>query len=156
MKLFQVLIVLAMTPYWLGNAPPVNQTGGTDLSKTVATSEESCITTLRTINTAEGSYWGGDSTKGYAGTLEQLGPANAALVDNSMSSGEKDGYTFRLVPEHTVGNRPIRHYTITARPTKRMVKDQKSFFTDETGVIRYTIRDRAPTAADSPIDSSGR
>ncbi len=127
---------------------------GTDIRARAKLDEESCITTLRTINVAEAAYQGGDDTKGFARTLKELGPAGESLIDWVMASGEKDGYRFRLTPEHKGTNRPVKHYTITARPIRRLVKNQRSFFTDETHVIRFTTENRPATASDPQIDSA--
>ena len=109
---------------------------------------------MRTINVAEGTYWGGLESKGYAGTLKELGPQGESLIDEVMASGKKDGYRFRLTPEPNATSRPIKHYTITAHPIVRMSKDQRSFFTDETGVIRFTTENRNARITDPPIGSS--
>lgn len=63
---------------------------------------------------------------------------------------------FKLIPEHTKASQPIRHYTITARPIKRLVKNQKSYFTDETGLIRFTTENRATARADTPLDDPSK
>ena len=118
--------------------------------------EESCVLALRTINVAQGTYWGGDQAKGYASTLAELGPAGADLFEAVLASGKKDGYRFRLNPERASAGHSIKHYTITARPIKRLVKNQRSFFTDETGVIRFTTENRTATAADPPLDSASK
>jgi hypothetical protein len=47
---------------------------------------------------------------------------------------------------------PVIKYTVSARPIKLLVKGQRSFFTDETGVIRSTSKNRKAMAADPPID----
>ena len=115
--------------------------------------ELSCVATLRVINVAQGTYWGGDATKGYARALKDLGPAGAGILDSVVASGKKDNYHFRLLPERTAHNQPISHYTINAWPIKRLVKDQRSFFTDETGVIRFTTENRTAKNTDPPLDS---
>jgi hypothetical protein len=125
------------------------QASGADPRQEARTDEQSCISVLRTINVAQGTYWGGDEGKGFASSLRQLGPAGDYLIDADIASGKKDDYRFRLIPEH---NHPIKHYTISARPIKRLVKDQRSFFTDETDVIRFTTENRAATGSDPPID----
>jgi hypothetical protein len=147
------------------DAAQSDQSTGTVIEKRVNAYEEWCVSTLRVINVAEVTYWGGDSAKGYARTLKELGPAGAGLLNAVTASGEieavvlggeKNGYRYRLIPERTDSNRPIMHYTIIARPIKRLVKDQRSFFTDETGVIRFTTENRAATIADPPLDSAAR
>ena len=125
-----------------------------DLRERANQDEESCIATLRTINVAQITYWGGDDAKGFARTLGDLGPTGAGLIDVVMASGKKNAYRFLLTPERNATNRPIRHYTIIARPIRRLSEAQRSFFTDETGVIRFTKQNRAATVADRPLDSA--
>jgi hypothetical protein len=61
--------------------------------------EQSCIGNyLRTINVAEGTYWGGDSKKGFARDLRELGPKGEGLIIQSLADGKKDGYHFILKP----------------------------------------------------------
>lgn len=124
----------------------------TDSQDRAKADEASCIATLRTINVAQATYQGGDETKGFARTLKELGPAGGAFIDAVMATGKKDGYRFRLTPVSKPANSPVTHYTITAMPIRRLVKDQRSFFNDETNVIRSTTKNRAATAADPPIN----
>jgi len=105
---------------------------------------------------AQGTYWGGDAKKGYARTLKELGPGGAGMVDAAIASGKKDGYRFRFIPKRAAGHGPITQYTISARPIKRLFADQRSFFTDESGVIRSTTANRPATVADPPLDSPSR
>ena|SRR5689334_4072917 len=118
--------------------------------------EDSCVQNLRTINVAEGSYWGGDSTKGFARTLSELGPAGVGFLEPAIASGKKGGYRFRLIPERVAAKQPIKHYVIIARPLKRLVGDQKSYFTDETGVIRFTRENRTPKVTDQRLESTAQ
>ena len=118
--------------------------------------ESSCVATLRLINLAQGTYWGGDPKKGYARTLRELGPAGAGILDAAVTSGKKDGYRFRLIPKPVAGHGPITRYTMNARPIKRLFADQRSFFSDESGVIHFTTEDRLATVADPPLDSPSR
>lgn len=115
--------------------------------------EESCVANLRTINVSQAAYSGGNPAKGYARTLKELGPSRVDYLGPDLAGGKKDGYRFKLIPERTAADHPIEHYTISARPVKRLVKDQRSFFTDETGVIRFTTEKRAATKADPPLGS---
>ena len=45
----------------------------------------------------------------------------------------------------------VKSYTLTARPLVYYRTGTRSFFTDETGVIRMTAEDRAATADDPPL-----
>jgi hypothetical protein len=132
---------------------PAAQTrdGESSLRMRVDASEASCIGDLRAINVAQGAFMGGDSEKGYARTLDQLGPEGKGFIAETLASGKKDGYRFTLRPEARPANGPVMHYTLSARPLNRLISDQRSFFTDETNVIRYTKENRAATAKDPPI-----
>lgn len=116
--------------------------------------ERSSAASLRMINAAEGTYWGGDRAKWYVRRLNALGPEEAKLIDAVTASGRKDSNGSRLASEHTIPSKPIIRYTIIARTVKRLVSDQRSFFTDETGVIHFTTEIRAATCDDPPLDSS--
>lgn len=130
----------------------LNAQGGDEHVKNqISFEESSCVSTLRMINVAEGTYWGGVEAKGYAGSLGELGPAGVSLIDKATASGKKDGYRFRLKPKREVGHGPIKHYTVTARPIKRLSDEQKSFFTDESGRIHFTTQNRGATIADPVV-----
>ena len=134
-------------------AQPGQAPASPDLEEQVRTQEEVCILNLRAINVAQITYQGGDETKGFARALRELGPARAGILEQAISTGVKSGYRFRLVPERTTANQPIRHYVITAQPVKRLVRHQRSFFMDETGIIRSTTQNRAATSADPPLEA---
>ena len=126
----------------------------TDLLKQIQVYEDACVLSLRLINDAQGLYWGGDQDKGYARTLRELGPSGAALLEPVIASGKKDWYRYRLVPERATGTTPVKHYSITATPIKWLAKNQRSFFTDESGIIRSTNQHRSATSTDPPIETS--
>jgi hypothetical protein len=147
-------LILAVLCILVARIPMSGQTKVVDKGEQIKEYENTCIELLRTINVAQGTYWGGDTAKGYARTLKELGPTGVQLIDSIQASGRTPEYQLRLIPERRPGGRPIEHYAIVARPTKRLSKSQRSFYTDETGVIRYTTEDRAATVADSPLDSA--
>ncbi|MBZ5536669.1 MAG: carboxylesterase family protein [Acidobacteriia bacterium] len=113
--------------------------------------EEACVSNLRTINTAQVTYWGGDPNGDFASKLEELGPNGAGLIDQVLASGEHNGYVFVLTPGPPDANNHITHYMLSARPIIFGVTGERSFITDDSGVIRYTSEDRASTVADPPI-----
>lgn len=124
------------------------QINGADINSQVRTEEESCISTLRTINVAQASYQGGNVAKGFARTLTLLGPSGEYLIDEDIASGKKDGYRFRLTPERKSADSPINHYRVTARPIMRLSSNQRSFYTDESHVIRFTTENRNARISD--------
>jgi len=113
--------------------------------------EESCITNLRAIDMAQALYSVGDTTKGFAQSLKQLGPDGSGRLESVLASGKKDGYVFRLTTEPKDTRKPATNFQLSARPVKPAVKGQRSFCTDETGIIRSTSEPRPATAADPPI-----
>src|SRR5690349_18677139 len=122
-----------------------------DIQSRVKAYEEACVSSLRTLNTAEVTFWGGDPQKGYARSLEQLGPKGVDFIEPILASGKKDGYHFILTPGPANANGVVMNYTITARPLRVLAEGQRSFFTDETGAIRSTPEKRAARASDPAI-----
>ena len=130
--------------------------GHSNREETAKRNEESCVRYLRAMNAAEGTYRVWNPGEGFTRDLRELGPAKSGLLDKSVVSGRKDGYRFRYVPDVVDGSPAVKSYTITARPIKRLVRDQKGFFTDETGVIRFTTENRAATKHDPPYKDTAR
>jgi hypothetical protein len=121
---------------------------------------ETAIGCLRTINTAEVAY-AGTYAQGFSATLAALGmtagqtvpTAEAAeLIDEHLTTGKMGGYHFVYKSGARDKAGHISAYTVTARPLKWQ-KGVPSFFTDETGVIRWTKQNRAATREDPTIDS---
>jgi type IV pilus assembly protein PilA len=111
------------------------------LRSRMAANEASAVGSLRTINTAEVAY----STTyniGYSSTLPDLGPAGTAtsttadLIDSVLSAGIKSGYSFVYTPGTADASGNINQYSLTGVPTNTGVTGQRSFFTDQSGVIR--------------------
>ena len=130
------------------------------LRSRIAANEASAVGSVRTINTAEVTYQTTYPAVGFTVTLTDLGgtPAvcagtptstNACLIDNVLATGPKSGYTFALggasgaVPEVT--------YDVTAIPTATGQSGQRSFFSDQSGVIRYKADGTAPDNTANPL-----
>lgn len=104
---------------------------------------------LRTINKAQAEYAKTHPGKGSAATLEDLGPPpGAGLIDGDLANGRRYNYAITLspAPSDTSGRAP--KYILTARPQSYGIFGRRSFFSDESGVTRYTAEDRAPTRQD--------
>jgi type IV pilus assembly protein PilA len=137
-----------------------------------AANEASAVGSLRSINTAAMIY----ATKfenGFPSSLEVLGAGaagdsncnRAAILDLVLTSGRKSGYIFTYTPQFPDGSAaPVispkaaakgctaggaSGYTVTADPQRRGRTGLRSFFTDQTGVIRHS-RYGEPATADSP------
>ena len=142
-----VVTLCAIAILWCGLSKAQSVDGSTNsVEQKVRAIEKACVSNLRTLNVAQIAYWGGDDAKGFAPTLRRLGPDGASLLDAATVNGQKDGYRFRLVPDRSAGDAtPIKHYKIIARPVTRLSKNQRSYYTDESGVIRFTEERREPT-----------
>lgn len=133
------------------------------LRSRIAANEASATATLRTINTAEITY-SSTYNSGFTDTLSKLGtPAsgqpdanNADLTDpvlsgkqsGSSTSFTKNGYSFVYTPSGTYGF--IATFSLNADPVARGSSGQRSFFTDQSSVIRANAT-AAATVSDNPI-----
>jgi type IV pilus assembly protein PilA len=98
------------------------------------------------IHTGELIYANAYPDVGYAGNLADLGShgsncqttskSNSCIImDDALTSGLKDGYTFDLVGD---GNHPDANYTLTAAPASAGSTGRCAYTTDESGQIGAT------------------
>ncbi len=130
------------------------------------------VGSLRTINAAAVTY-AAKYENGFPSSLEAMGVEpganpncnHAGLLDDSLISGRKFGYVFTYSPKFPVGaTEPVispkaaakgctsggaSGFTVTADPVRRNSAGRWSFYTDQTGVIRYSDNGD-PATADSP------
>jgi hypothetical protein len=136
--------------------------------------EASAVYTLRSINTAATVY----ATRfenGFPSSLEALGGGahgdatcnHAALLDAVVISGRKHGYIFTYTPQYPHGaTAPVispkaaakgctaggaSGYTVTADPIQRGTTGMRSFFIDQTGVIRWSAEEKSANADSPPL-----
>jgi hypothetical protein len=131
----------------------------------IALNEAGVTGTLRTLNTAEATF-AATYNRGFTYGLNRLGPpGNGAISENGADlvdavlaglcppgtnfTFERYGFRFVYVPNSRFGH--IASYTLTARPSEYGRTGTRSFFTDESGVIRWTREDRWATAEDMPL-----
>ena len=131
------------------------------LRSRMAANEASAVGSVRTINTAEVTYSSAYPDQGFATALSNLagdqttcaGSAPAAtsstacLIDNVLGGGTKSGYTFLAAGS---GGPPNTTYQINANPISRGQSGQRSFYSDQTGVIRAN-QSATATSNDAPI-----
>ena len=129
----------------------------------LAANEASAVSSIRTINTAEVTF---NSTFGVGyGTLAALSTplagcpvatsAAACLIDSSLGTGTKAGYTFTAIPSVGAGTttNPYVEFNSTGIPVVPGSSGQSDFCSDNSGVIR-----RDPTGAAgavAPCSTSG-
>jgi hypothetical protein len=113
-------------------------------------SESSAIGNLRTLNTAEISYAASFPDRGFTCKLSELGgfspgskptPEHALLIDDSLSSGKKNGYVFLI---RGCDVRPASKYQATAVPADPE-SGMKAFCSDESAIVRYAADGKAAT-----------
>jgi type IV pilus assembly protein PilA len=135
------------------------------LRSKMAANESSCVGSLRTINTAEVTYFTAYPATGYSLDIPSLGgvpatcattatTAAACLIDNILATATaagtaKSGYWFTYAIAGAAGGINTA-YTLTGQPANAGTTGQRFFFTDQTGVIRYGLTGAA-TAASSAI-----
>ena len=107
-----------------------------------AANEASAISSVRTIVEAEAVY---QSAFKKFGTLEELAANN--LLDSPLSTGERSGYRF------SVSVTGPDSFEVNAMPTAYRSSGMRSFYTDETAVIRAGDNFGGPSSkADEPLD----
>lgn len=118
----------------------------------VAHNEASSVGSLRTINKAQDEHAKLHPDRGFAASLAELVPTPGdSLFDSALASGVRSGYVFTLTAGAPDSNGRISRFTATARPRRYRRDGFRSFFIDETGIIRYTTEGRAPNAQDPPL-----
>ena len=133
----------------------------------ISANEASAISSLRTLSSAQisfqaGCYQDADSDGvGDYGTLAQLqNPDGAAgvpgyiagvpgYIDETLASGVKQGYNFTMnVVAGGGGNPPT--FSCNADPQSAQ-SGRRTFFIDESGVLRFESNGAAATAASPPV-----
>ncbi len=109
----------------------------------LAANEASAITSVRSVLNAEALYVTTVGSGRYA-TMGSL--VSGMLVDSVVGSSTKDGYVFSISLSAADTS-----FAVDARPTGYSNTGIRSFFSDETAVIRYTTADSAATASDTPL-----
>ncbi len=139
------------------------------LRSRIAANEASAIGSLRTLNSAATQYavtYG----NGFPPSLDSLGTAesggancdHAQLADSALVSGQRFGYVFVYFLEPNSGGPPALSpaatangctvpggsaFEIHADPVTRGTTGMRSFYTDQTGIIRWEAA--KPATADS-------
>ncbi len=145
-SLIELLIVVAIILIIAAIAIP------SFLRSRMLANETSAAASLRTISTAEATYWSMYGV-GYA-PLANLGGASpcvpsaatACYLDGLLSSGTKSGYTLTIATPGAVGTlaAPNPVYSVSAVPIALGKTGQRSFCSDQTGVIRFDATGAPP------------
>ena len=122
------------------------------LRSRMAANEASAVGSIRTINTSAIEFSTTYPNAGFPATLAALGGAtpctatstNGCLLDAILSAGTKSGYKFVWTSD---GNTPSVGYSITGTPVTVGSTGQRMFFSDQSGVIRYSATGAGATVA---------
>ncbi|MFZ0522396.1 MAG: DUF4190 domain-containing protein [Candidatus Acidiferrales bacterium] len=141
----------------------------------IAANEASAVGSLRTINVAAVTYES-EYENGFPSTLEALEGKpgakadcnHAGLLDRTLASGQRIGYVFTYTPKYPDDStEPVispkaaangctsggaSGYSVTADPVRRGSTGRRSFYTDQTGVIRYSNDGESATADSPPLE----
>jgi len=104
----------------------------------IQANETSAIASLRTISTACVGYRSIQSPLTYPNDLSELSGAVPPYIDSILGAGTKQGYTFNYT---LVGS---DQYTVIASPVTPDITGSRTFFLDESGVIRLDDASGAP------------
>ena len=127
------------------------------LRSKMAANEASAVGSLRSLNTACVTY--SNLYGGYPASLAALGgegtglaPTSTAaeLIDSVLQGGTKSGYNFTFSPGTADAAQNMDYYIINANPVAQGTTGLRYFFTDQTGVVRYSTTGTA-TSGSSPL-----
>jgi type IV pilus assembly protein PilA len=114
--------------------------------------ESIAVGSLRTLYDAELQFEALHPEKGFSRTIAELGPSpGAGLIDPVLASSMKHHYLFVFTPGTPSAAGTTDKYSISCRPRRYNRDGTRSFFTDATGVIRYTTEDRAANSTDPAL-----
>jgi type IV pilus assembly protein PilA len=140
----------------------------------IAANEAVAVQSLRTINVVNATY-ASTYDNGFAPSLDALGGPvgdntadcnHALLIGSALSSGQKSGYIFtykalvtsdgspadsRRVPGKGCTTAGAAGFTVTANPVQTGTAGHRSFYTDQSGTIRYSA-DGPATAESTPLE----
>jgi prepilin-type N-terminal cleavage/methylation domain-containing protein len=128
------------------------------LRSRVAANQASAVASLHTMNLAEATYsstYGG----GFSIDMQSLAsPATAGanpsstaagLIDSTLASGSKSGYSFTYSPGAVDGSGRINNYSFAASPISSST-GTNYYYSDESGVTRLNATSPAGST-DSPV-----
>lgn len=132
----------------------------------MAANEASAVGSLRVINTAAITY-SSQYFNGFPPSMIAMDGAGSGepscdqsqLIDSTLATGQKSGYIFSYVPSDPQSlsddakargctSPGVPTFEVHADPVTRGTTGQRSFYTDQTGVMHYETG--SPATADSP------
>ena len=123
--------------------------------------EAAAIVAMRTITSGETQFQTSGFTDGDGDNVGDYAPLNGAaslanpaagtapFIDEVLATGAKSGYNFNITVDNAGDGDEA--YTCTARPVTYGRTGVRSFFLDESGVIRFETANVAPTVDSPPL-----
>jgi hypothetical protein len=97
--------------------------------------ESSVITSMRAVHSAELTYFSTAGANFHYGSMSELN--GLALIDQTLADGERCGYLFEVITIAAVPSTGVpASFKITARPWNYPVSGVRSFYIDDTAVLR--------------------
>ncbi len=122
-----------------------------EASAAPAQNEKLVTTSLRLIHSAQVTYAATAGNGDYAPLFSSL--REAGLIDEALATAYKYGYSYQMFAVPHGGNMPATFYVV-ARPISYRKSGVKSFYIDQTGVLRGGDKQgAAATATDFIIDT---
>jgi len=94
--------------------------------------ESAAIGAVRTISTAAESWRAAQTAPAYPSSLATMASVTPPYIDNTLASGTKQGYLFTYALAGSTSNQ----YTLIASPQSPSITGTRTFFVDESGVLR--------------------
>ena len=122
----------------------------TDWPPLIATTEDTALATLRDLNEELSGYRQKAGKGSFPQRLEQL-DAEGAGSWTRFAKNETAPYELEYVAVAAGATGQVSQYQLTARAREFGKTGRANFFTDQTGVVRWTAEDRPATAKDRPF-----
>jgi hypothetical protein len=134
-------------------SPPLGKTPGGKAEKNNVrgtdpdTNEAKAVTNLRILNASQALHI--ERSKDFCyGALAQLSKSN--LISDALASGKTWGYIYKVHPGDKDGKNKEYEYHIAATPIEPGKTGKRYFYTDQSGVIRFSTKGPA-TKKSTPL-----
>ena len=138
-SLIELLIVVAVIGVVAAIAVP------NLMQSKLAANEASAVASVRNLVTAEITY---ATTSGAGAFASMDNLIDSSLIDELLGGGVKDGYNFTVTPNGSTG------FTVVATPVNQGATGRRGFFSDQTGVIRYSRDGSTPSSSNPALGAA--